>query len=86
MFQGHFSRLTGLEGRAISRHSRGGPELFGIKREPSLEGRATARAEDAQGTPTQSHISPRILVYEENFHSTKLECIALPLPTEKETI
>jgi len=28
-------------------------------------GRGTARAEDAQGTPTQSHISPSILVYEE---------------------
>ena len=25
----------------------------------------TLRAEDAQGTPTQSHISPSILVYEE---------------------
>ena len=30
-----------------------------------LSGRGTARAEDAQGTPTQSHISPSILVYEE---------------------
>ena len=28
-------------------------------------GRGAARAEDAQGTPTQSHISPNILVYEE---------------------
>ena len=28
--------------------------------------KGTTRAEDAQGTPTQSHISPRILVYEEN--------------------
>jgi len=28
-------------------------------------GRGTARAEDAQGTPTQSHISPSILVYED---------------------
>ena len=28
-------------------------------------GRGAARAEDAQGTPTQSHISPSILVYEE---------------------
>jgi len=32
-------------------------------------GRGAARAEDAQGTPTKSHISPSILVYEEkNFH------------------
>ena len=29
-------------------------------------GRGTARAEDAQGTPTQSHISPSILVYEDS--------------------
>jgi len=28
-------------------------------------GRGAVRAEDAQGTPTQSHISPSILVYEE---------------------
>jgi len=27
-------------------------------------GRGTTRAEDAQGTPTQSHISPSIVVYE----------------------
>ena len=30
-------------------------------------GRGTARAEDAHGTPTQSHTSPRILVYEEKL-------------------
>ena len=30
-----------------------------------VSGRGTTRAEDAQGTPTQSHISPSILVYEE---------------------
>ena len=29
-------------------------------------GRGTIRAEDAQGTPTQSHISPSILVYEDS--------------------
>jgi len=29
-----------------------------------IDGRGTTRAEDAQGTPTQSHISPSILVYE----------------------
>ena len=28
-------------------------------------GRGAARAEDAQGTPTQIHISPSILVYED---------------------
>ena len=27
----------------------------------------TTRAEDAQGTPTQSHISPNILVYQEEM-------------------
>ena len=30
-----------------------------------LSGRGTARAEDAQGTPTQSHISPSIPVHED---------------------
>jgi len=30
-------------------------------------GRGTTRAEDAQGTPTQSHISPSILVYEDRL-------------------
>ena len=36
-----------------------------VSRGGRLSGRGTARAEDAQGTPTQSHISPSILVYEE---------------------
>jgi len=31
----------------------------------SGSGRGAARAKDAQGTPTQSHISPSILVYED---------------------
>ena len=31
-------------------------------------GRGAARAEDAQGTPTQSHISPSKLVYEDKTH------------------
>ena len=35
-------------------------------------GKGTATAEDAQWTPTQSHISPSILVYEEN-HSFMLQ-------------
>ena len=35
-------------------------------------GRGAARAEDAQGTPTQSHISPNILAYEENISGTVL--------------
>ena len=30
-------------------------------------GGGAARAEDAQGTPTQSHISPSILVYEDKL-------------------
>ena len=30
-----------------------------------LSGRGTTRVEDAQGPPTQSHISPSILVYED---------------------
>jgi len=39
------------------------PEHHGWREEGS--GRGTARAEDAQRTPTQSHVSPSILVYEE---------------------
>ena len=34
-----------------------------------LSGRGTTRAEDAQGGPTQSHISPSILVYEHEGRS-----------------
>ena len=34
-----------------------------------LSGRGTTRAEDAQGTPTRSHISPSILVYEDKSFS-----------------
>ena len=30
----------------------------------TISGRGTRRAEDAQGTPTQTHVSPSILVYE----------------------
>ena len=33
-------------------------------------GRGTTRAQDAQGTPTQSHTSPNILVYEKKKHTT----------------
>ena len=31
-----------------------------------LSGRGAARAEDAQTTPTESHVSPSILVYEDH--------------------
>ena len=34
-----------------------------------FSGRGTTRAEDAQGTPAQSHISPSILVYEDSTES-----------------
>jgi len=39
--------------------------LFVPESDRDLSGRGAARAEDAQGTPTQSHISPSILVYED---------------------
>ena len=35
-------------------------------------GRGAARAGDAQGTPTRSHISPSILVYEDNSEDQNL--------------
>ena len=40
----------------------------GYESMPSAYGRGTTRAEDAQGTPTQSHTSPSILVYEDIQH------------------
>jgi len=44
-----------------------------MKRELNyISGRGTARAEDAQGTPTQSHISPSILVNEEKSREANL--------------
>ena len=41
---------------------------FGLMAKVGIHGerRGAARAEDAQGTPAQSHISPSILGYEEN--------------------
>jgi len=36
-------------------------------------GRGAARAEDAQGTLTQSHISPSILVYEDKVFAQRLD-------------
>ena len=47
---------------------------------PNLSGRGAARAEDAQGTPTQSHISPSMLVYEDNRQTaprTHMECTTI---------
>ena len=36
-------------------------------------GRGAARAEDAPGTPTQSHISPSVLVYEDKLSASHLQ-------------
>ena len=41
----------------------------GLSRLRLRVGRGTTRAEDAQGTLTQSHISPGVLVNEENLKS-----------------
>ena len=38
----------------------------GTTHAPDLSRRGAARAEDAQDTPTQSHVSPSTLVYEDN--------------------
>jgi len=40
-------------------------------------GRGAARAEDAQGTPTQSHMSPSILVYEDKLSAEVGNALAL---------
>ena len=49
----------------------------------------TMRAESAQGTPTQSHISPSILVYEEQrwlirCHQIRQGIVDVRLPGKKE--
>ena len=46
---------------------------------PPASGRVTTRAEDARGTPTQSHISPSILVYEEKPDAGRILCGSGPL-------
>ena len=43
----------------------------GLVGSTDFSGRCAARAEDAQGTPTQSHISPSILVYEDNNNNKR---------------
>ena len=45
-------------------------------------GRGTARAEDAQGTPTQSYISPSILVYEDKIINGRNIYIYIYIQTE----
>ena len=35
-------------------------------------GRGAARAEDTQGTPTKSHMSPSILLYKDNYEDESL--------------
>ena len=40
-----------------------------------LSGRGTSRTEDTHGTPTQSHVSPSKLVYEQNVSGWNVEDI-----------
>ena len=49
-------------------------QIYGVDRLRDLSGRGTARAEDAQGPPTQSHIAPSTLVYENKFPVCGAEC------------
>jgi len=55
----HSFRMCQTPGHDLTEH------VFVGKGDGHDSGRGTARAEDAQGTPTQSHISPSILVYED---------------------
>ena len=41
-------------------------------------GRGAARAEDAHGTPTQSHVSPSMLVYEDELSQGIVNLIRPP--------
>jgi len=50
-----------LKDQGQNKASDSGTNLFDRLRVGWLNGRGTARAEDAQGTPSQSHISPSIL-------------------------
>ena len=45
--------------------NRGRANMARIRQSGPDYGRGAARAEDAQGTPNQSHLSPSILVYED---------------------
>ena len=54
--------------KSDGRSGEGGGRCRGMS--PST-GRGAARAEDAQGTPTQSHMSPSILVYEYKLNSSR---------------
>ena len=66
------NRKLSLNPKVVSRHDR------------LRCGRGTARAEDAQGTPTQSRIPPSILVYEDNqvYSNTKYTSIRSTLVYE----
>ena len=44
-------------------------------------GRGATRANDAQGTPTQSHISPSIQAYEESATDPARNCYKLTFQT-----
>ena len=48
------------------------PSIHVPKKMRCLSGRGTTRAENAQRTPTQSHISPSILVYEEKIVANRV--------------
>ena len=46
-------------------------------------GRGTTRAENAQGTPTHSHASPSILVYEDKLEGSYVHSfLGIGLPAE----
>jgi len=54
----------------LNQNVRGASSGIPLPSEEGTTGRGAARADDAQGTPTQSHISPSILVYEDKVLRT----------------
>ena len=87
---------TGLMGLVQRKHEFSNFEVYGVGsicapcplRQVKASGRSTTRAEDAEGTPTPSHISPSILVYEDkcitkdfNIHITNAKLRSLPRQT-----
>jgi len=65
--RGFVLEIRGIHGFPSCPVQRGGRGLPHSGLCGQLSGRGTATAEDAQGTPTQSHVSPSILVYEEQI-------------------
>ena len=64
-------------------HSRSGHHPCINQRNATCDWGGAARAQDAQGTPSQSHTSPSILVYEDKTWALRLSCRQEAFPIKK---